>query len=274
MLQSGNPVFNSGVYAETPGVFGEDLAASKPATMSVQGTAWKTLYLVVIAIVMAAASWNTFVNNPGAIMWACIGALITSLAAGFVILKMARFASYVVPIFACGEGVFLAAISVAVVKYSPLADKVFGGMEPAAAEQAALAMVGQAAGLTLSIALAMLTLYVFNIIRLRGVVGKIVIVMTAGVMLYYVGAFVINMIAGPVIPRLGWDAGPIGIGFSLFVVALASLNLVLDFQFVEDGVQRRLPKHMEWIAAFGLLTTLVWLYIEVLRLLAKLRGND
>lgn len=264
MLRSANPVFNSGTYSDTPDWTAAGIEA-KPATMTVRGTAIKTLYLVIIAIVMAAASWNYFVNNPGAILWASLGAIGISLVAGFVILKAAKFAGYIVPIFALGEGVFLAAISVAVVKYSSLASK-FGDNEVAAMQT-----IGQAVGLTLAIAAAMLVGYASGLIRLRGVAGKVVMVMTAGIGLYYVGAFLINLMFGNVVPRLGWDAGPIGIGFSLFVVALASLNLVLDFQFVEDGAKRELPKHMEWVGAFGLLTTLVWLYIEVLRLLAKLR---
>ncbi|MEM8757042.1 MAG: Bax inhibitor-1/YccA family protein, partial [Planctomycetota bacterium] len=152
------------------------------------------------------------------------------------------------------------------IAYSPLAQYVGG-------EADGLALVGQAAGLTMAIAAAMLMAYSAGLIRLRGIAGKIVIVMTVGVMLYYLGAWLVNMIfGGGTVPQLGWDAGPIGIGFSVFVVVLASLNLVLDFQFVEDGVEKQLPKHYEWLAAFGILTTLVWLYIELLRLLVKLRG--
>ena len=70
------------------------------------------------------------------------------------------------------------------------------------------------------------------------------------------------------------DSGPIGIGFSLFVVVIAALNLVLDFDFIERGAEAGAPKYMEWVGAFGLLVTLVWLYLEILHLLAKLQGRD
>lgn len=263
MLHTANPVFNSPTYQDADPVFGAR-AEARPATMTVRGTALKTLYLVLIAVVSAAATWGYFITNPGAIMPVMIGSLIGTFVVGIVILKAAKWASYIVPLFAFGEGIFLAAISIAILYYSPLADKV-------GSPEAAQALVGQAAGLTLTIAAAMLLGYASGLLRLGGVVKKVIIVLTAGVMLYYVVGFVGNMVFGPVIPMLTTDAGPLGIGFSLFVVALASLNLVLDFQFVEEGVKRQLPRHMEWIAAFGLLTTLVWLYIELLRLLAKLR---
>lgn len=271
-MRTGNPVFNSQTF-QTPGgamavPAGVGLSAPRaeraPGVMSVRGTAWKTLYLVAVAIITAAASWNYFVQHPGAILFACLGSLVGGLITGFVVLRAGKASAYVVPLFACCEGTFLAAISVAVVKYSSLAQKIGSSEE-------ALALVGQAAGLTLAIAAGMLLAYAAGMIRLRGVAAKVVITMTAGVMIYYLGAFLINLVFGNVVPRLGWDAGPLGIGFSVFMVVLASLNLVLDFQFVEDGARRGLPKHMEWVAAFGLLTTLVWLYIEVLRLLAKLR---
>ena len=264
MLHTANPVFNSPTYQDAGPVFGA-MAEARPATMTVRGTALKTLYLVLITAVSAAATWGYFINNPGAIMPVMIGSLVGTFVAGIVMLKAARWASYIVPVFAFGEGIFLAAISIAILHHSRLADRV-------GSPEAAQALVGQAAGLTLAIAAAMLLGYASGVLRLGGVVKKVIIVLTAGVALYYIVGFVGNLAFGrQVIPMLTNDASPLGIGFSVFVVALASLNLVLDFQFVEEGVKRGLPRHMEWVAAFGLLTTLVWLYIELLRLLAKLR---
>ena len=210
-------------------------------------------------------------NNPGIIFPTMIGSLVGGLVAGFIMMKKPKIAGFVVPIFAFSEGLFVAAFSAAIVYYSPLASKIGG-------EPAAYAMMGQAAGLTIAIAAAMLVGYASGVLRLSNFMVKMIIVMTAGVGIYYVGAFLINMVFAsganePVVPQLGWQSGPIGIGFSVFVVALASLNLLLDFQSIDQGVQRGLPKHYEWIGAFGLLTTLVWLYIEMLRLLAKLRSD-
>ncbi|MEM1071359.1 MAG: Bax inhibitor-1/YccA family protein [Planctomycetota bacterium] len=268
-MRTSNPVFNSGTYQNAPALNHIPLVEledrAKPNTMSMGGTTIKTGILLGITIAVAAMTWSYYVGNSGAIFPTMIVSLVLGLASCFVMLKKPALAPVLAPVFAVGEGGFVSAISVSVIMYSPLATYVGG-------EADGLALVGQAAGLTFAIAIAMLSAYAAGLIRLRGVVGKVVIVMTAGVMVYYLGAWVFNMIFGPVIPRLGWDAGPIGIGFSAFVVVLASLNLVLDFQFIEDGVEKGLPKHFEWVGAFALLTTLVWLYIEVLRLIVKLRS--
>ena len=271
-MRTANPVFNNTSFGQDSG-FGAMLGAvaDRPATMSVQGTALKTLYLLIITAASAAASWGMYKSNPNLILPTMIGSLVGSLAAGILIMKKPKIAGFVVPVFAFAEGLFVAAFSAAIVYYSPLASKVGG-------DAAAYAMMGQAAGLTIAIAAAMLFGYASGVLRLNQFMIKMIIVMTAGVAIYYVGAFLINMIfrgqdGAGVIPQLGWQGGAIGIGFSVFVVALASLNLLLDFQFIDDGVKRGLPKHYEWIGAFGLLTTLVWLYIEMLRLLAKLRSE-
>ena len=95
---------------------------------------------------------------------------------------------------------------------------------------------------------------------------------TGGIMMVYLATFVLGMV-GTGIPYIH-GSGIFGIGFSLFVIVIASMNLVLDFDFIEAGCAQGAPKYMEWYAAFGLLVTLIWLYIEILRLLAKLRGRN
>jgi uncharacterized YccA/Bax inhibitor family protein len=106
-----------------------------------------------------------------------------------------------------------------------------------------------------------------------------IVVATGGVMFLYLGVFVINLVGFGPIPFVHdlfkiQGAGWLGIGFTAFCVVLASLNLVLDFQYIEEGAKAGLPKHMEWYAAYGLMVSLVWLYIEIVRLLAKLRSSD
>jgi len=264
-MRTANPVFNSESYQQAPtwqNMLGS--VADRPATMTVRGTALKTLYLLAITAASAAASWGMYQSNPSAIFPTMIGSLIGGLVAGIIILKKPTIAGFVVPVFAFAEGLFVAAISVAIIEYSSLSQRIGGnGME----------VVGQAAGLTIAIAAAMLLGYASGLLRLSNFAMKMIGVMTAGVMIYYIGAFLINMIWAGTIPFLGTDATPIGIGFSVFVVALASLNLLMDFQFIDQGVQKGLPRHYEWVGAFGLLTTLVWLYVEMLRLLAKLRSE-
>ena len=135
-------------------------------------------------------------------------------------------------------------------------------------------IVVQAVRLTLSILAAMVILYRFNLIRVTGKFKKAVVLATFGVMLFYLVSliawyffnhhFALNSIKNPT-----W----ISFAFSFFVIALASFNLVLDFQFIEKGARKGLPKYMEWYGAFGLLVTIVWLYIETLRLMAKFRNR-
>lgn len=267
-MRTSNPVFASDMYQQAPSWAGMLAgAADRPKTMTVQGTAWKTLYLLLITIAAAAASWGMYQNNPGLIVPTMIGSLVGGFVSGIVMFRVPRFASFIVPVFAFAEGLFVAAISVAIVQYSPLASRVGG-------DAAAYAMVGQAAGLSLAIAAGMLLGYATGVLRLSGLMAKAVIVMSVGVGLYYLGSFVVNLAFGAgTIPRIDYSASPIGIAFSVLVIALASLMLLLDFQWIDDGAKRGLPKHFEWIGAFGVLTSIVWLYIEVLKLLAKLRSE-
>jgi uncharacterized YccA/Bax inhibitor family protein len=159
----------------------------------------------------------------------------------------ARFTS---PIYALGMGVFLGAIS-AVYNSS------FDGI------------VLQAVMLTAGVFLFMLFLYATRIIKVTRRLAMGIVAATGAIMLVYLVTFVWGLFTGhrPLI----YDAGPLGIGISVVIVAVAAFNLLLDFDFIERGTQAGLPKGMEWYAAFGLLVTLVWLYLEVLRLLAKLR---
>lgn len=266
-MRTHNPVFTSATYQQAPTLGGMlSQAQDRPTTMTVRGTAMKTLYLLLITIVTAIFSWNTFRDNQSLITPTIIGSAIGSIAFGFFMYKKPNLAQWIVPLFAFSEGLLVAAFSVAVVYYSSLS-KAFPS------EQAAFETVGQAAGLTLSIAGAMLFGYATGVLRLSGFMKKMIIVMTAGVMFYYLAAWIMSFILPGVIPNLGWEGGAIGIGFSVVVVVLASLNLLLDFQFIDDGVKRGLPKSYEWFGAFGILVTLVWLYIEVLRLLAKLKSD-
>ena len=132
-------------------------------------------------------------------------------------------------------------------------------------------IVLQAAGATLAVFAVMLALYNTRIIKVTDRFRRIVIFATLGIMVLYLVSFVIE----PVRRRLPFinDASALGIGFSVFVCVLAALNLALDFDFIERGAKAGLSKDYEWVAAVGLLVTIVWLYLEILRLLAKLRQN-
>jgi uncharacterized YccA/Bax inhibitor family protein len=130
----------------------------------------------------------------------------------------------------------------------------------------------QAVGLTFGTCLAVLMAYTSGLVKATENFKMGVVAATGGIALVYLASIVLNLF-GVRVPFI-YDNGLFGIGFSLFVVVIAALNLVLDFDFIDSGARSGAPKYMEWYAAFGLMVTLVWLYIEVLRLLMKLRSRN
>lgn len=186
-------------------------------------------------------------NSPGILFGALIVGFLLAIVTAFKP-TIARFTA--VP-YALAQGVLLGMIS-------HLYDAEFNGI------------VVQAILATFGVFLAMLVLYGLRILRATPKFVKGVIAATFGIAALYIGALVFGMITGGQVSFLH-DATPLGIGISLVIVVVAALNLILDFDFIERGTQNRLPAHMDWYAAFGLVVTLVWLYLEMLRLLAKLR---
>jgi uncharacterized YccA/Bax inhibitor family protein len=128
-----------------------------------------------------------------------------------------------------------------------------------------------AVGVTISVFVALLGIYASGVIKVTENFRLGVAAATMGVVIYYLVAWIASLL-GAQMPLIASNS-LFGIGFSLVVVAIASLNLVMDFDFIERGVEQRAPKEMEWFAAFGLLVTLVWLYLEILRLIAKLQSR-
>jgi uncharacterized YccA/Bax inhibitor family protein len=253
-MRTANPALQQFVQPQTwdrPGV----RAAATPRTMTVAGTAIKAGILLAICAVVAVAvwSWANTAASPGVVFGPTLGAILAGVVLALVISFKPATAPFLAPIYAVTEGVFVGAVSWFVpYRY-----------------QVGEAVVFQAAGLTFGILLALLIAYSAGLVRLGSTATKVVTVATGGIAIYYLAILGLGLV-GIGIPNLHVDASPLGIGFSILVICLASLNLVLDFQFIEAGVVRGAPKHMEWYGAFGLLVTLVWLYVETLRLLSKL----
>lgn len=223
--------------------------------MTMNGVASATGLLMSLLMVAAFFGWNAVPVSNGVVQGrpAWIGALV---AVGFGLVMFSyfkpQFAKIIGPAYAIVEGLILGAIT-----------RVFEGSYPGIAIQAAL--------VTVAVFLAMLFLYSSRIIKVTDKLRRGIIAATMGVMVIYVFQFAANMLGiGAQVPFLH-DSGPIGIAISLFLVGLAAFNYLVDFDFVERATKAGAPKDMEWVAAFGLLMTTVWLYIEVLRLLAKLR---
>jgi uncharacterized YccA/Bax inhibitor family protein len=230
--------------------FQRDPAATAEGAMTLSGTTTKSFLLVLLATFSAAFTWREYFVNPGILM----PAILIGGIGGFIIALITIFKPRVSPIsapfYAVFEGLFLGAISA---RYE--------------AQWAGLPM--QAVGLTLMVFLAMLTMYKTGIIKVTEKFRMGVFAATGGIALFYLLSFVLAMF-GVRIPMVH-ESGVIGIGFSVIVVGVAALNLALDFDFIERGVTARAPRYMEWYGAFGLLVTLVWLYLEMLRLLSKIQ---
>jgi uncharacterized YccA/Bax inhibitor family protein len=183
-----------------------------------------------------------------------IGGLIGSLICGLALFFSQRLAPVLAPAYALCEGLLIGAIS------GMYAAKWHG-------------IVPQAALLTIGIMVVMLLAYTSRVIRATPALTKGIMIATAGVFFVYLVTFLLQLLGVREVAYLH-QAGPVGIIFSLIVVGIAAFNFILDFNQIEMGARFEAPKYMEWYAAYGLLVTLVWLYLEVLRLLAKLRSSD
>jgi uncharacterized YccA/Bax inhibitor family protein len=223
--------------------------------MTVGGTATATGVLLVLLLAAATYGWmNTDVNATGS--WNLPMLAIVGMLVGFVCAIVVAFkpglARILGPIYALAQGVFLGAISAA---YN--------------ANQSGI--VVQAVGATLGVFAVMLVLYKSRIIKVTNKFRRNIIMATLGLGLFYLVSFVLSLF-GVDVPFIN-DASLLGIGFSIFAAGLAAMNLALDFDLIERGSKEGWPKQMEWFCAFGLLITLVWLYLELLRLLSKLNRN-
>ena len=226
-----------------------------PGVMTVGGTASASMVLFALLLVSAAVGWIAVAEpQPGVLSFppmAFVGAIIGFIAVMVTVFK--PMTSHILgPVYAVGQGLFVGALS-------KMFDATYSGI------------VVQAVGTTLAVFGVMLFLYRTRILRVTDKFRRIVIGATLGVMVFYLASFVFSMF-GANVSFLSSSSG-MGILFSLFVAGLAAFNLALDFDFIERGEAMGLPRRMVWFAALGLLVTLVWLYLEVLRLLAKLRDR-
>jgi uncharacterized YccA/Bax inhibitor family protein len=241
-MESSNPMLSRIVKAAGTRTTG--------ATMTVAGTAWKTLVLLALVCFGAAFTWQAVAaGNTGVLMPALlvggIGGLVLALVTSFV----PRLAPITAPLYAVVEGLALGAISA-------LYDARYAGLPRTAVV------------LTLATAGGMYLLYATGVIRATPMFRRIVVGATLGIVLASLVAFVARLF-GAQLPFL-WDSSPLGIGISVVIVGVAALNLVLDFDFIEQGARHGAPRSVEWFGAFGLTVTLVWLYLELLRLLSRL----
>ena len=242
MIKSGNPALSKKTF--------ENLRTTSDGVMTLDGAVNKTAISMGILLL---AAYYTYSN---AIMDYILIGFIGGFIVAIVTIFKKEWSPTTVPIYAVLEGLALGGIS------KMYADAFEPGIVP------------QAIMLTLGILFALLFAYKSKIIQATENFKLGVFAATAGIGIVYLVSFLMSLFGGVALPVMDpTNASMLSIGFSLFVVVIASLNLVMDFDFIEQGAANGAPKYMEWYGAFGLLVTLIWLYLEILRLLAKLSSR-
>lgn len=269
-MRTSNPALNDKVFAPAQtsvidttavagGAFGQGQAPPYAPTqgeaMTVGGVVEKSAFLLLLLVASAAFGWSqvdqTDLGAPQVPGWLLV-AVFAGLGIAVLTIFKPRLSPYTSPVYALVEGLVVGAISA-------VYNARFEGI------------VLQAVGLTIGVFVVMLALFALKIIKVTDRLRSGIMAATGAVMLVYIASFVLRLF-GADVPFIH-DTGLFGIGFSLAVVVIASMNLLLDFDLIARGAAAGAPKHMEWYGAFGLLVTLVWLYLELLRLLSKLRSR-
>ncbi len=252
LFKSGNPALAEKRFR---GTVLDDVVTYENA-MTVRGTLQKFGFLMIMVLGTALYSWKEFASGGNTMPLILVGAF-GGLIIAIILTFKKEWSPFLAPAYALLEGLFVGAIS-AYYNY------VFAAKAPF--------IIMNAVGLTLACAVAMYLLHSFKIIQATQKFKAIVMTATAGIGIFYLLTWVLSFF-GVSLPFLH-EGSLMGIGFSLFVVAIAALNLILDFDMIEQGAALGAPKYMEWYGAFGLLVTIVWLYLEILRLLSKLSSRD
>jgi len=245
-FRTSNPALGQNTFTSVESTTGEK-------KMTIDGATNRTFFFSLLLLCGAMWSWRTFYSGdyPMVTMYLW-GGLIGGFIFALLTIFIKKIAAFTGSLYSVCEGLVLGGIS-------GIFEKMYPGI------------VIQAVSLTLGVLLMLLLAYKTRVIKVTEKFKLGVFAATAGIAIVYLVDFILGFfhIGIPYIHQSGW----IGIGFSVFVVIIASLNLVLDFDFIEKGAEAGAPKYMEWYAAFGLMVTLVWLYIEILNLLAKLRSR-
>tara|TARA_Y100000287_G_scaffold28717_2_gene20388 strand:+ start:2495 stop:3262 length:768 start_codon:yes stop_codon:yes gene_type:complete len=244
--RSGNPMFSDKTFSET-------IIDAKIERMTLQGTVNKVGISLLLVMLSASYTWNQYFEyGPAAISTFMIGGSIVGLIFALITIFKRTWAPITAPIYALAKGFALGGISA-------MYEAQFGGITM------------QAVTLTFATMFGLLFAYKTGIIKPDRNFMLMVFAGTFAIFAVYMVNFIM-MFFGTSIGFIH-DNGIFGIGFSLVVVAIAALNLVLDFDYIEQGAEQGAPKYLEWYGAFSLMVTLIWLYLEILRLLAKLRSR-
>jgi uncharacterized YccA/Bax inhibitor family protein len=243
LFKTSNPALNEKTFEGRVAVAGE--------AMTLQGTVNKTGVLLLCVVITSAWTWGIAHSQaPEAALPWMMGGLVGGLVFALATIFKKEWSPITAPVYALCEGLVLGGISA-------LLERTYPGIAI------------QAMGLTFGVTAVMLMLYRTGVLRATPKFTVGVVAATGGIFVVYMVDLVLG-IFGRHVPLLN-SSGPLGIGVSAVIVIIAALNLILDFDFVETGVHARAPKYMEWYGAFGIMVTLVWMYMEILRLLSKMR---
>lgn len=249
IFKSSNPVMQDKTYQ---GTILEGISTGEE--MSMKGTMNKFGVMIMLMIGSTLFAWSQFYKGSDPKPLMMIG-VFGGLALALVMAFKMKWASFLAPAYAILEGLFVGSISA-------IYDYAYPGLPM------------QAVALTLLVTLIMFLIYRYKIIKVTSKLRTVIVVATSAVAIFYLIQWLTYAIGGSAIAyNFTNSATPLSIGFSILMVILASFNLLLNFDTVEKGVEMRAPKYMEWYSAFGLMVTVVWLYLEILRLLSKFQRN-
>ncbi len=245
-MKTSNPAFSSKsalkAFANTN---------TETRTMSIRGTINKSLFMVLVIFAAGSISWSMITEGSPIATQLVFGSAIIGFIFALITIFRPKYVKTTVPLYALAEGLFLGGISA-------MYNHIYEGI------------VVQAVLLTAATLFLMLTLYRTGVLKATPAFRRGVIIATGAIAIVYILNFVFSLLGGSGIALI-YDNGIAGIGFSLLVVGIAAFNLILDFDNIEKGAAMGLSKNYEWYGAFGLMVTLIWLYLEILRLLSKLR---
>jgi uncharacterized YccA/Bax inhibitor family protein len=246
---SSNPAMKESIFEKVA------VVSSSSGTMTVKGSIIKTFLLIAMTIFAASYTWYIVfnANNPSAVTPWLWGGLISGFILALIICFAPKTAPYLAPLYAAAEGFALGAISAF---FEQMLAETYPGI------------VYTAVAITLLTALVMLFCYQTRLIKVTNRLRSVIVIATISVVVFYFVVIILNLFH--VATDFYHGTSLLSIGISAVIVVIAALNLLLDFDFIEKGSQMGAPKYMEWYGAFGLLLTLVWLYLEILRLLSKI----
>lgn len=247
-----NPVLNDKIFRQS------ESERVSSAVMTVKGTMTKTLLLLLMVAAGAAYTWKVFYESldPSSVTSYMYGGLFGGFVLAMIISFVPKTAPYLTPFYAAGEGLFLGGIS---------------AMFNTAFAETAPNIIFNAVALTLLTAVVMFTIYRKEIVKVTDKFRKVILISLTTILIYYVVCMLLRLFG--VNLDILYGGNMLSIIISVVIVGVAAFSLLLDFDFITKASQAGAPKYMEWYGAFGLVVTLVWLYLEILKLLSKFAAN-